>query len=103
MASLWRARAPPKPLSIDGLADRPVGSVTYTLPDERVWSPRECADVFARSVSALARRLTDQHAELLWDKDDDEAMDFVTAAANLRAQSVRAAPRTRTAVDMPPR
>jgi ubiquitin-like 1-activating enzyme E1 B len=41
----------------------------------------------AFSLLALGKRiqLDASHEPLRWDKDDDEALDFVTAASNLRA------------------
>jgi hypothetical protein len=38
------------------------------------------------SLGRLAKRVATDHGEPLdWDKDDDDALDFATAAANLRA------------------
>ncbi|EPB73432.1 ThiF family protein [Ancylostoma ceylanicum] len=53
----------------------------------QVWSVAECADVFCESVAALSKRknaLTD-NSILHWDKDDEDAMRFVGACANIRA------------------
>lgn len=49
-----------------------------------LWSIKECADVFARTVKVLKTRM-DANGALVWDKDDDEAMDFVAATSNIRA------------------
>ncbi|KJE89639.1 SUMO-activating enzyme subunit 2 [Capsaspora owczarzaki ATCC 30864] len=100
MDKLWRERRPPVPLdtlleqSTDGTNDDGPASSTR-LKDQRVWGLKECTDVFRSSLSRLAQRLSEEQAKaaasgsseaaiLSWDKDDDLAMDFVTAAANLR-------------------
>ncbi|WAR13204.1 SAE2-like protein [Mya arenaria] len=67
------------------------------IQDQRQWSMQECADVFARSIDALKGDLAGQGdgGMLVWDKDDDSAMDFVAAAANIRAQIFGIAFKTR--------
>lgn len=43
--------------------------------------------MFAQTISILKQTLLKQGEQnfLVWDKDDKEAMDFVTACANIRA------------------
>lgn len=52
--------------------------------DMQVWSLSKCAKIFASTVDVLKKQL-ERKDFLLWDKDDDPAMDFVTACANIRA------------------
>lgn len=55
------------------------------MRDQQMWSIRECARVLSRSLNALSEQLKQGDGDLVWDKDDEDAMDFVTAAANVRA------------------
>ncbi|CAB1313963.1 unnamed protein product, partial [Coregonus sp. 'balchen'] len=56
------------------------------LKDQQVLGVAGYSQLFSRSVETLRSMLADKGdgAELVWDKDDPPAMDFVTAAANLR-------------------
>ncbi|XP_071451101.1 SUMO-activating enzyme subunit 2 isoform X2 [Hetaerina americana] len=88
---LWEKRRPPTPLTWENLPDAVPGSSRAETPtglkDQRVWSIAECADVFGDSVNSLRKQLEKEgeNGVLIWDKDDDVAMDFVTACANIRA------------------
>lgn len=91
MDKLWQKRTPPTPLSWDAMSE--TGSVIQSgeglIKDQRVWSPAECAQVMASSIKVLYQRfqeLTGDSSFLVWDKDDEPSMDFVTACANLRAK-----------------
>lgn len=91
MSNLWKTRAPPKPMKFGDLeVISDLGDVSPTagvLRDQKVWNVEECQKVFADSINNLkeqARKLKeDDH--LVWDKDDQDAMDFVTACANIRS------------------
>lgn len=91
MKKLWEKRRAPTALDLPTLpTEAPEGAnpAAPQLATQRVWSVRECADVFVDSVRALQERREatgDADVELEWDKDDKDAMDFVAAAANLRA------------------
>jgi ubiquitin-like 1-activating enzyme E1 B len=77
------------------------------LKDQRLWSLRHCADVLAsscvsspglRSVADMRGSTGELRARgvpLSFDKDDAAALDFVTAAANLRAACFDIAPQPR--------
>ncbi|CAG8627457.1 1051_t:CDS:2, partial [Paraglomus brasilianum] len=94
---VWKKRAPPKPLVYEtlenGVIDNGTGqysSNSGTLEDQRVWSLKENFNVFVDSVRRLSKRALKEKAEdptasLSFDKDDDDALDFVTATANLRS------------------
>lgn len=88
MENLWKKRRPPVPLSWASLPGQAAAPAQHSgLPDQRVWSVHECAQVFAASCGALRAELAARPAgdHLVWDKDDKSAMDFVTACANVRA------------------
>uniref|UniRef100_A0A4W4FD24 SUMO-activating enzyme subunit 2 n=1 Tax=Electrophorus electricus TaxID=8005 RepID=A0A4W4FD24_ELEEL len=77
MDKLWKKRKAPVPLDWHW---------TYGLKDQQVLSVGGYSQLFQRSVETLRAQLKEKgdSAELVWDKDDPPAMDFVTAAANLR-------------------
>ncbi|KAM9377129.1 SUMO-activating enzyme subunit 2 [Pholidichthys leucotaenia] len=88
MDKLWKKRKAPTPLEWLQLEnacpqeERPGSG----LKDQQVLSVWGYCQLFQHSVETLRSQLQekgDGH-ELVWDKDDPPAMDFVTAAANLR-------------------
>jgi ubiquitin-like 1-activating enzyme E1 B len=93
MENLWQKRKPPTPLNWNDLPDAVAGSShntsvnsTTILKDQRIWSMKESAQVFSQSVNLLKEKLAkEKDAALIWDKDDDTAMDFVTACSNIRS------------------
>lgn len=111
MSDLWKQRTPPTPLKYGEFPEE-VTSVSKSteelqlngnnatprnLPDQKVWTLRECQNVFATSLKALqgefGKLAVDDH--LVWDKDDKYAMDFVAACANVRAQIFHIAQKSR--------
>lgn len=96
MTEMWKDKTPPKPLDYDILAPsaRTVAP-DITQIDQRVWSIPETFKVFTESLSRLSKRWMDERAAalkdhgpdptILFDKDDPDTLDFVTAAANLRS------------------
>lgn len=91
MKHLWKNRRPPLPLNWNNLPDAIEGSSKSenhaAFKDQIQWTISECRDVFSQSINSLKKRLEalGEGALLTWDKDDDPAMNFVAAAANLRA------------------
>uniref|UniRef100_A0A1L8DST4 SUMO-activating enzyme subunit n=1 Tax=Nyssomyia neivai TaxID=330878 RepID=A0A1L8DST4_9DIPT len=89
MANLWKKRTPPEPLKFG------IGTATGSAEerydgmarDQKVWNLDKCTQVFAESVKALRSSLKALSTgdTLVWDKDDSDAMDFVTSCANIRA------------------
>ena len=106
MAKLWETRTPPTPLdwstslaNTESLQPPTQGNGTSNEPQDqsvskpishKIWTISECCKYFSNSVSELSKRIELQRLEneenpiLAWDKDDEDAMNFVTAAANLR-------------------
>lgn len=92
MDKLWKNRTKPCVLKHNDLAACDAGtsaSVTITngdqtLKEQRMWSLEECFQVFAQSVRDLRDRLKSE-SFLVWDKDDENALNFVTSVSNLRS------------------
>uniref|UniRef100_A0A8R1UCL2 SUMO-activating enzyme subunit n=1 Tax=Pristionchus pacificus TaxID=54126 RepID=A0A8R1UCL2_PRIPA len=91
MANLWKERRPPVPQPFGELATENAGSSTISTaaqmdPAQRVWTPAENGDEFRKAVEELrVRKAAAPDGILSWDKDDDAAMRFVAACANIRA------------------
>uniref|UniRef100_A0A8D3AYW3 SUMO-activating enzyme subunit 2 n=1 Tax=Scophthalmus maximus TaxID=52904 RepID=A0A8D3AYW3_SCOMX len=89
MDKLWKKRKAPTPLDWQQLEDsaRPQEETPGSgLKDQQVLGVWGYCQLFQHSVETLSSHLQEkgEGAELVWDKDDPPAMDFVTAAANLR-------------------
>jgi ubiquitin-like 1-activating enzyme E1 B len=86
MEDLWKDRRPPVPYRIDDLSSIPESSAE--LPLNTTWSIEKWITEFVLSVQALAERFENESKEgrvLSWDKDDNSALRFVAACANIRA------------------
>lgn len=93
MDKLWRKRKPPVPLDWANLqsserdsTEQKNASSLVGLKDQQILDVAGYAQLFSQSVKTLRDQLSKKGdgAELVWDKDDPPAMDFVTSAANLR-------------------
>lgn len=91
MDNLWKERAKPSQLDYTRLVqDQASTSASesnngYALGNQRLWTLKECVEVFCDSVKKLHDRMKSsgyQH----WDKDDEIGLNFVVAASNLRSQ-----------------
>ena len=87
MDKLWSKRRPPTPLNYDNLPTEKKEASSATIRDQIPWSVKECGDFLTESINKLASRYgkSDYKDHLVWDKDDEDAMDFVAACANIRA------------------
>ncbi|XP_011310203.1 SUMO-activating enzyme subunit 2 [Fopius arisanus] len=95
MDNLWKKRRPPTPLDWKNLPDVVAGCSKENnddtcLKEQQKWSIAKCADVFSNAVHNLKTNLSklrekSPNDHLVWDKDDQDAMDFVAACANIRA------------------
>lgn len=98
---MWKDRHKPEPLKFEELEAMPEEQTELdgVSRDHTVWSLQKTFTVFcqryvivyyyhsnynARSCLKLGERVKEK-AELEFEKDDDEIMDFITAATNLRA------------------
>uniref|UniRef100_A0A665TZ99 SUMO-activating enzyme subunit 2 n=1 Tax=Echeneis naucrates TaxID=173247 RepID=A0A665TZ99_ECHNA len=90
MDKLWKKRKAPTPLDWQQLENTFSSTFLPTagsgLKDQQVLGLWGYCELFQHSVETLRSQLQEkgEGAELVWDKDDPPAMDFVTAAANLR-------------------
>jgi len=90
MDKLWAKRRKPTPLdweTITAKGEEKAEMDDGGIKDQKIWNIGECAAVMESSIKSLKESLsklpTGDH--LVWDKDDEPAMDFVTACANIRA------------------
>ncbi|XP_041651311.1 SUMO-activating enzyme subunit 2 isoform X1 [Cheilinus undulatus] len=89
MDKLWKKRKAPTPLDwqqLENSACPQEESPVSGLKDQQILGVWGHCQLFQHSVETLRQQLHEkgEGAELVWDKDDPPAMDFVTAAANLR-------------------
>ena len=86
MDKLWAKRRPPTPLVWDELSDEAKEASEGGIADQVAWSLKKCAQVLESSINKLEAtyKASDYKDHLVWDKDDEDAMDFVAACANIR-------------------
>ncbi|CEQ39397.1 SPOSA6832_00923 [Sporobolomyces salmonicolor] len=95
MEDMWAHRKPPHPLSFEELqvavaAKKAKASEGEEAPkgikDQRKLKIEDSFELFVDAVERLSKRIDPTGANpLSFDKDDDDTLDFVAAAANLRA------------------
>ncbi|ESO11542.1 hypothetical protein HELRODRAFT_71557 [Helobdella robusta] len=90
MSNLWKKRTPPRfidPSNLPFDQQQQQQSDENVLNDQKLWSLSECIAKFHESVHSLKNELKagGPGSCLVWDKDSESAMDFVTCAANIRA------------------
>ncbi|KAJ3863732.1 hypothetical protein EV359DRAFT_42528 [Lentinula novae-zelandiae] len=96
MSDMWNHRAKPVPLDFDRIMQgenengngKEVGGKqkqTVALKDQKKLTTKENLELFISSVSALSARLSSTETVIEFDKDDDDTLNFVTAASNLRS------------------
>lgn len=124
MTDMWRTRAPPVPLSFEGIKNgtfiprgghantitskdmaTPVNSqngrgastsITGAgLRDQKALTLQDNLELFILSTNRLAARLQAGEETISFDKDDDDTLDFVTAASNLRSAAYNIDGKTR--------
>lgn len=87
MSNLWKTRKPPTPIKWDSvLLKQDESDQNFARQYHKIWSLAECAAVFANCLKKLKLNLekSEEGDSLVWDKDDQPAMDFVAACANIR-------------------
>ena len=97
MDKLWSKRRPPTPLDWDSLSEEVEKASAGTIQDQIPWSMKQCGQVLESSINKLKSKLEASNYEdhLVWDKDDEAAMDFVAACANIRANVFNIPQKTR--------
>ncbi|KAL8280566.1 hypothetical protein RQP46_006889 [Phenoliferia psychrophenolica] len=99
MEDMWKHRQPPHPLhyadlelAVGAAAQAQVAETSATgagvggIKDQRSLSLADSFALFLSSIERLSSRI-DLANPLAFDKDDDDTLDFVVAAANLRASA----------------
>eukprot|EP01102_Stenamoeba_stenopodia_P019965 TRINITY_DN7645_c0_g1_i3.p1 TRINITY_DN7645_c0_g1~~TRINITY_DN7645_c0_g1_i3.p1 ORF type:complete len:630 (+),score=158.34 TRINITY_DN7645_c0_g1_i3:38-1927(+) len=92
---IWKGRPPPNPLRYSSITSSDLQhsdassktnneATTGQLKDQIVWSIKQNAEVFIATADKLVERAKKEKG-LSWDKDDDDALNFVTSASNLRS------------------
>ncbi|KAL2830550.1 hypothetical protein BDW59DRAFT_18448 [Aspergillus cavernicola] len=104
MEDMWKSRKAPEPLNFEQLEEA-LSTVEPAISSngQKVWTLSENLVVFKDSLDRLNKRLkTLQESEdtttspiLVFDKDDVDTLDFVTASANLRATVFDIEPKSR--------
>lgn len=87
MDKLWAKRRAPTPLVWDELSDDAEKASAGGIADQVHWSLKKCAEVLESSINTLKATYekSDYKDHLVWDKDDEAAMDFVVACSNIRS------------------
>uniref|UniRef100_A0A1A9VN27 SUMO-activating enzyme subunit n=1 Tax=Glossina austeni TaxID=7395 RepID=A0A1A9VN27_GLOAU len=90
MSNLWKTRKPPRPIQWNNVLlrqDKANCENLFMRQYHKIWSLAECAAVFEDCLKNLRTNVENlmEGDFLVWDKDDQPAMDFVTACANVRA------------------
>ena len=83
MDELWKTRKPPTPIRLSELTL--VDAAALSEDDQSTWSVSENASVFVHAITTILETRPHDVGHLEFDKDDETALDFVTAASNLRA------------------
>lgn len=95
---MWKSRRAPEPLKYDALMEKVKEVVEkkseLLADDQSTWSLEQNLVVFNDSLERLSKRLLelkkskkddDPEPVITFDKDDEDTLDFVTAAANIRS------------------
>ena len=92
MDNLWKNRSRPKTLDYSLLTNGEVAQSSKSIENDneklgqqRLWTLKECAEIFKDTVKRLHKQLTSSGSQT-WDKDDEVALNFVVAASNLRSK-----------------
>jgi ubiquitin-like 1-activating enzyme E1 B len=95
MEDMWKTRKAPEALEFDELSkESSIPGSVIAQQDQKVWTLSENVSVFVDSIKRLSGRLDELRAStksedapsiLSFDKDDEDTLDFVAAAANLRS------------------
>ncbi|XP_017011915.3 SUMO-activating enzyme subunit 2 [Drosophila takahashii] len=90
MSNLWKTRKAPVPVQWDTLLQKDSAAgdeKDVAKQHHKIWSIEECAQVFASALKELSSTFLKLEGDdtLSWDKDDQPAMDFVAACANVRS------------------
>lgn len=82
--SLWKHRQRPEPLA-QAVVDQLEATVVIVPLDTQVWTVLQNLAVLKRATTKLEGRLQGETKFITFDKDDEDTLEFVAAAANLRS------------------
>jgi len=86
MKDLWNSRPPPRVIDVVAEAKTHADEgAALNLHEQRAWSLAESAAVLVRIMQKMVTARAKEVGELNFDKDDEDAVAFVTACSNLRA------------------
>ncbi|KAG7673791.1 hypothetical protein Ndes2437B_g01963 [Nannochloris sp. 'desiccata'] len=106
---VWEGRTPPRPISLEflkldsnagveiGNQNASSGSACATLGltnQNEVWTVEQSAAVFIEAARQILENRSAEVGSLTFDKDDDLAVEFVSAAANLRSMCYHIPPQS---------
>lgn len=88
--SLWKSRRKPVPLDINEYEDDvsklfQSKSNDVLVQDTKVWSIYENLYVLIKSCQCLQKRIGNGETVIKFDKDDEDTLNFVSAASNIRS------------------
>lgn len=85
--SLWKTRTRPIPLHYSEFANQLEELIqeNVSLSDTKVWTVLENLYILYKSSRALQKRIQAGEGDIAFDKDDEDTLNFVVAAANLRS------------------
>lgn len=94
LETLWKNRTPPVPLEFEDLyADdldkllQDAGNLDLLSQDTKTWTTLENLYVLYKATEALQARIrSGKQSAISFDKDDEDTLNFVAAAANLRSE-----------------
>ncbi|KAL9652469.1 hypothetical protein ABK040_000041 [Willaertia magna] len=85
---VWNSGKPPEPLTeeyLNKVKENHKETTKVGVKDQKVWTADECVERLFSSLKRLRERRENSNEPLSFDKDDEDALDLVTSAANLRA------------------
>lgn len=107
---VWEGKTPPKPISLEslkpdinaagvknGTQNSSSGSACAALGltnQNKVWTAEQSAAVFIEAARQILENRSTEVGSLTFDKDDDLAVEFVSAAANLRSMCYHIPPQS---------
>ncbi len=87
MKTRWKTRAPPIVFDVAAAANvgEKIDLEKVNLLEQRKWKRDECARILYATLLRVVENRKEQIGSISFDKDDEDALAFVIAAANLRA------------------
>jgi ubiquitin-like 1-activating enzyme E1 B len=103
--NVWEGRTPPRAISFDSLKvdcqgskngekSRSACAALGLTNQNEVWTVEQSAAVFIEAMRQLLENRSGDVGSLVFDKDDDLAVEFVSAAANLRSMCYHIPPQS---------